>query len=92
MEVILNWAARAACSLIFTLPMRTRPSYSAANSSNRGPSILQGPHHSAQKSTRIGPADSTTSLVKFSGVKVTILGAAIISESFADACLPYLSN
>src|ERR1039457_5465130 len=63
---------------MFTLPILTRPSYSAASSSSTGPIILHGPHHSAQKSTSTGVEAFSTSAAKFSFVKVTILRAAII--------------
>jgi hypothetical protein len=42
-----------------------------------GAIILQGPHHSAQKSTSVGTWDFTTFSAKFSVVKVRMLGAAI---------------
>src|SRR3546814_17925934 len=48
-------------SSMLILAMVTRPSISAAISSSAGAIILQGPHHSAQKSTRTGPAAFKTS-------------------------------
>ena len=71
-------AASPWCWSMFTLPILTCPSYSSANSSRIGPIILHGPHHSAQKSTSTGVEAFSTSAAKFSCVKVTILGAAII--------------
>ena len=38
---------------------------------------MQGPHHSAQKSTRTGVVDLRASASKFCAVKVTIKGEAI---------------
>jgi hypothetical protein len=40
-----------------------------ANSSITGATILQGPHHVAQKSTSTGISDSMTSFLKFDSVK-----------------------
>ena len=71
-------AANPWCWSMFTLPILTRPLYSSANSSRTGPIILQGPHHSAQKSTSTGVEAFSTSAAKFSFVKFTMLGAAII--------------
>src|SRR5689334_19691980 len=65
---------------MFTLPIRILPLYSSANSSRIGAIILQGPHHSAQKSTRIGTGDCRTSFAKFSCVRVTTLGEAMCLE------------
>ncbi len=49
---------------MLTLPIFTLPSYSAASSSSTGAIILQGPHHSAQKSTTTGVVDFKTSCGK----------------------------
>src|SRR2546430_16020462 len=38
---------------MFSLPNATRPEYSFASCSTIGATILQGPHHAAQKSTTI---------------------------------------
>src|SRR5437870_13769199 len=75
---VMPYSTASACwSSVFTLPIFTRPSYSSANSSNIGISARQGLHHWAQKSTRTGVADCSTSVEKFSCVKVTILRAGI---------------
>ena len=42
----------------------------AATSSSTGPIILQGPHHSAQKSTTTGMALCKTSVSKFCSVSL----------------------
>src|SRR4051812_11327385 len=52
----------------FTLPTTALPSYSFAISSTTGPTILQGPHHSAQKSTNTGLSDLSTNSSKFASV------------------------
>src|SRR6266404_3405634 len=62
---------------MLTLPIFTRPSYSLASSSIIGASILQGPHHSAQKSTSTGADELRTSAPKLASFKFTIFGAAI---------------
>src|SRR5688572_29727009 len=62
---------------MLTLPILTRPSYSLASSSRIGATILQGPHHSAQKSTRTGVVDLRTSASKFAVVRVRIVEEAI---------------
>src|SRR6185312_8066720 len=49
-------------SSILTLATVTRPAISVASSSRNGAIILQGPHHSAQKSTSTGPLAPRTSL------------------------------
>ena len=41
-------------SSTLTLAMRTRPFAAATAASSCGPSVLQGPHHGAQKSTMTG--------------------------------------
>src|SRR5215217_1417413 len=48
---------------------------SAAISSRTGATILQGPHHSAQKSTSTGLSLPSTSLAKLVSVTVTVLPA-----------------
>src|SRR5204862_1733565 len=49
-------------SSILTLATVTRPSMTVARSSRNGATILQGPHHSAQKSTRTGSVARSTTL------------------------------
>src|SRR5262245_49922076 len=68
------------CSSMLTLPTFTLPSYSLASSSRIGAIILQGPHHSAQKSTSTGVVDFKTSSSKFATVRVTILFADMRQE------------
>src|ERR1041385_3815298 len=63
---------------MLTLAILTLPSYSPASSSSTGAIILQGPHHSAQKSTTTGVVDLRTSSEKFPSVKVTTFAAAIL--------------
>src|SRR5665213_178694 len=57
--------------LIFTI--LSLPSMSLAISSSEGPIILQGPHHSAQKSTRTGVSDFRTSCSKEESVALTVM-------------------
>src|ERR1700753_2605022 len=52
----------------FTLPTTALPSYSFAISSTTGPTMRQGPHHSAQKSISTGLSDFSTSSSKFASV------------------------
>src|SRR5664279_6404122 len=56
------------------------PSYCLAISSRTGANILQGPHHSAQKSTRTGLPDCRTSLSKVASE--TCLMASLITNPF----------
>src|SRR5215510_13584699 len=70
------------CSSILTLPTFTLPSYSLASSSRMGAIILQGPHHSAQKSTNTGVADFKTSSAKLASVRVTMLFADMRQGGF----------
>src|SRR5580765_6804250 len=51
-------------SSILTLATVRRPAMSAASSSRNGAIILQGPHHSAQKSTRTGSLEPSTAVSK----------------------------
>src|SRR6266496_550242 len=48
-----------------------RPSYFLPISSSTGATILQGPHQSAQKSTRTGLDEPSTSASKFASVTMT---------------------
>src|ERR1700712_6152063 len=52
----------------FTLATTAVSAYSFDISSTTGPTILQGPHHSAQKSTNTGLSDLSTSSSKFASV------------------------
>src|SRR5690348_1547074 len=58
-------------SSMLILAMVTLPFISLANSSRKGAIALQGPHHSAQKSTSTGPVARRTSASK--DVSVTLL-------------------
>src|SRR3712207_3436064 len=51
---------------------------SRAISSRTGATILHGPHHSAQKSTRTGLSLLSTSLAKLASVTVTVLPAMVV--------------
>src|SRR6476469_1038946 len=66
-------AARSAFVSTFTLMILARDAFSAAISSSTGASILQGPHHSAQKSTSTGTLDFRTSVSKFASL-ISIIG------------------
>src|SRR6056297_4210718 len=55
-----------------TLAILILPSISADNSSRAGPICLQGPHHSAQKSTTTGRSEFFTSASKVSSVTATV--------------------
>src|SRR4051812_14420928 len=60
---------------MFSLAMVSLSPCSAAISSRTGATILQGPHHSAQKSTSTGLSLPSTSLAKLVSVTVTVLPA-----------------
>ncbi len=55
------FCASSLLSSTLTLTKLTLPSYSADNSSTAGETALQGPHHSAQKSTKTGLLELRTS-------------------------------
>src|SRR5215208_7912429 len=61
--------------------MRTLPSISSAISSSVGATMRQGPHQEAQKSTRTGTLDCSTSLSKLSWLTLTTLSLAIGIDS-----------
>src|SRR4051794_5870736 len=60
---------------MFSLAIVSLSPCSAAISSSTGATILHGPHHSAQKSTRTGLSLPRTSLAKLSSVTFTVLPA-----------------
>src|SRR4051794_23730636 len=60
---------------MFSLAIVSLSPCSAAISSRTGATILQGPHHSAQKSTSTGLSLPSTSLAKLVSVTVTVLPA-----------------
>src|SRR5437899_7243539 len=59
-------------SSTFTFATLTAPAFSRATSSNSGAIILQGPHHSAQKSTITGLSCCVTSRSKLDSVRLII--------------------
>src|SRR5438270_9517483 len=59
---------------------------SRAISSRTGATILQGPHHSAQKSTGTGLSLPSTSLAKLASVTVTVLPAMVVLSG-GSVCL-----
>src|SRR3954469_8321240 len=59
---------------------------SFAISSSTGATILHGPHHSAQKSTRTGLSLPSTSSAKVASVTVTVLPAMGVSSSRWESC------
>src|SRR3954467_9376747 len=61
-------------SSILTLATVTLPAMSLASSSSAGAIILQGPHHSAQKSTSTGSFDFSTSVSKLASVTAVVIG------------------
>ena len=68
-----NFVAVATFSSTSSLPMENLSACSVANSSRIGAIILQGPHHSAQKSTRIGFSDAPMTSSKVASVRVVML-------------------
>src|SRR5208283_2236929 len=76
-------------SSTLSLAMVTLPCISVAISSSAGPIILQGPHHSAQKSTTTGPLDPTTSDLKLASVTLTVdmaISREILARGLARDC------
>src|SRR3954447_3274917 len=73
---------------MFSLAMVSLSPCSAAISSRTGATILQGPHHSAQKSTSTGLSLPSTSLAKLVSVTVTVLPAIGRSPLSRLACVP----
>src|SRR5215471_523430 len=76
-------------SSTFSLPTVTLPAYSVASASTVGPSRLQGPHHSAQKSTSTGAPDFSTLSSKFVSVNVCTFSLAIVSPQLRSPLVPY---
>src|SRR6185312_9186138 len=64
-------------SSVFSFPTFTLPAYSVARASIVGPIALQGPHQGAQKSTKTGVSDFSTSWSKAPSVKVSVFSAAM---------------
>jgi hypothetical protein len=69
MDITLYLSASVSASSVFTL-QNFISATSSDISSMIGESILQGPHHDAQKSTSTGLSDFNTSCSKFSCVKL----------------------
>ena len=67
-DITLYLSAIVSASSVFTLQIFTSVT-SSAISSIIGESILQGPHHGAQKSTNTGISEFNTSFSKFASVK-----------------------
>src|ERR1019366_480381 len=67
-----------------SLPTFNFPAYSPATTSMVGPICLQGPHHSAQKSTRTGTSDRSTSGSNPASVKVNVFCPAISSPDLLE--------
>src|SRR6476646_8234578 len=67
-----------------SFPTFNLPAYSVATVSIVGPICRQGPHHSAQKSTRTGTSDPSTSLSNVESEKVNVFNPAMSSPK------PYL--
>src|SRR5688572_6357033 len=74
-------AAMAGLSSTFTLTTLTFSPYSTEISSRMGPSLRQGPHHSAQKSTMTGLSADSTSLPKLASVTSLALLIALSLSS-----------
>src|SRR5262249_28261546 len=74
--------AVAGFSSTLSLTILTLPASELAISSSAGAIILQGPHHSAQKSTTTGSEDFSTSVSKFaSDTLATPMGDLVSYES-----------
>src|ERR1700733_14398777 len=87
-----NWLGDIGLLSISTLATVNLPANSSANSFSAGPIILQGPHHSAQKSTSTGPLllASTTSVAKLLSVTgiVFVLICQPHEKSVTDKVVP----
>src|SRR5262249_48320527 len=70
-----TWKSRAVAGFESTSSLATvsAPAFSPAISSSTGATILHGPHHVAQKSTRTGVLLESTSLENESSVTLTVL-------------------
>src|SRR5689334_20822257 len=68
-DIMLYLAAKSPSLSTLTLATLSFPCSSCASSSTIGLSILQGPHHSAQKSTKTGVGEFKTSDSKLLSVK-----------------------
>src|ERR1700712_2622398 len=66
---------------MLTLATVSLPAYSPAISSSAGPIALQGPHHSAQKSTSTGPVAGSTSVLKLASLTGLVFA---LMDAFLD--------
>jgi len=73
MDFTLYFTARLRATSTLTLVIFAWPSISPESWSRTGPIILQGPHHSAQKSTSTGRSESITSDWKLSSVRLSAM-------------------
>src|SRR6201990_1064788 len=80
-DITLNFIAVCWFSSILSLTTYSASPRSEAISSTTGETRRQGPHHGAQKSTRTGTSDSTTSAWKL--LSVTSVTAPAISVSLS---------
>src|SRR5580693_5319591 len=78
-----NLVAVATLRSTSSLPIVNLSDCSTANSSRIGAIILHGPHHSAQKSTRIGLSDAPTTSSNVASVRVVI--CSLITTSIGGA-------
>src|ERR1700733_12153251 len=72
MPRMLNLGEYAELSSILSMAIRILSLYSPAISSRMGAIILQGPHHSAQKSSNTGLSDLSTSWLKVASLVCTM--------------------
>src|SRR5215472_2558304 len=89
MPRIWNLKETLGFSSTLSLPTVTLPAYSAASASTVGAMRLQGPHHSAQKSTSTGAPAFSTSCSKFPSVKVCMCSFAIRSGPLLEHSIVY---
>ena len=78
-------------SSMFSFPMAARPLYSSASPSTAGAIIRQGPHHSAQKSTRTGLSEFSTVFSKSPSVSVNVFSEAIVGSPPPVYAVPFSS-
>ena len=75
MAVMRKRADRLGSSSVFTFATTKWPAVSRATLANSGATILHGPHHGAQKSTRTGKAEWLIRALKARSL-VTLIGSA----------------
>lgn len=81
-DITPNLEAASAFSSVEAFATISFPSYSFAIFSSVGPSIMHGPHHEAQKSTRTGVVFdfSITSELKFASVTLISIGSFFLGK------------